>query len=91
MGDKYQSYKKALVELGLETLDERREQLCLKFALKCSKNEKAKKMFPLNEKTHIMNTRKTEKCQVQHANTDRLQNFAQIYMQNLLNEHEENL
>ena len=90
MGEKYQSYKKALVDLDLETLEDRRETLCLKFALKCSTNEKTKKMFPLIEKQHNMNTRKREKFEVQYANTDRLKDFALIYMQNLLNEQEEN-
>ena len=45
-------------------------------------------MFPLKEKTHTMHTRKTEKYEVMKANTDRLKDFALIYMQNLLNKHE---
>ena len=47
-------------------------------------------MFPLNEKTHQMDTRKMEKFKVQHAHTDRLKIFALIHMQNLLNEQEAN-
>ena len=47
-------------------------------------------MFPINEKKHNMDTRKTEKYIVNHAHTDRLKKFALIYMQNLLNEQEEN-
>ena len=46
-------------------------------------------MFPLNLKTHNMETRETEKFKVQHALTDRLKNSALIYMQNLLNKHED--
>jgi hypothetical protein len=88
LGSKYQSYKKALDVLDLETLDARREYLCLKFAQKCTANEKTKHMFPLNNKLHSMETRKGEKFKVQKANTDRLKNFALIYMQNLLNEQE---
>ena len=61
MGERYNGYQKALAELEIETLEQRRENLCLNFALKCSKNEKSKKMFPLNEKQHKMNTRKNEK------------------------------
>ena len=45
-------------------------------------------MFPLNFKEHDMVTRNEEKFKVQHAKTSRLKNFAQIYMQNMLNEHE---
>ena len=44
-------------------------------------------MFPVKMKTHKMNTRNYEKYEVQHANTERLQNSAKIYMQNLLNKH----
>ena len=49
-------------------------------------------MFPLNSKTHSMNTRMEEKYEVKYevkyANTERLGNSAIIYMQNLENEHE---
>ena len=87
LGNKYQSYEKALDELGIDTLEERRKTLCYRFAKKCLNNEKAETMFPLNEKRHNMDTRKTEKYQVNHAHTDRLKKFALIYMQNLLNEN----
>ena len=89
LGEKYQSYKKALNDLDLETLDTRREYLCLKFAQKCATNEKTKQMFPLNNKLHNMETRNGEKYEVQKANTDRLKNSAMICMQNLLNMQQE--
>jgi hypothetical protein len=63
------------------SLNEKREQLCLQFAKKCLKNPKTKTMFPENSKIHPMNTRKHEKCMVQHANTERLKNSSIIYMQ----------
>ena len=47
LGDRYKSYKKSLIELDLATLEERRESLCLNFALKAMGNEKTKHMFPL--------------------------------------------
>ena len=50
LGSKYESYKKALNTLNLETLEDRREILCLRFAQKCTKNIKRKEMFPLNKK-----------------------------------------
>jgi cell division septum initiation protein DivIVA len=75
-------------QLDLQTLESRREELCLNFALQCTKNNKMQHIFPLNSKTHSMNTRMEEKYEVKHANTDRLRNSAIIYMQNLLNEHE---
>ena len=72
----------------METLDERRKNLCLKFAIKCTRNKKLSKMFPLNENLHSMKQRVQNKFTVQHANTERLKTFSIIYMQNLLNENE---
>ena len=72
----------------MDTLENRREQLCLKLAQKCTKHPKLKHMFPINNKIHQMNSRETEKYQVQFANTARLQNSTIIYMQRLLNENE---
>ena len=88
LGNRYKSYQQALSDLDIETLDNRRENLCIRFARKCVQNEKTAHMFPLKEKTHTMHTRKTEKYEVMKANTDRLKDFALIYMQNLLNKHE---
>ena len=89
LDDKYQGYKKALLKLDIESLNDRREKLCLSCAIKAAKNDKSKHIFPLNLKTHNMETRETEKFKVQHALTDRLKNSALIYMQNLLNKHED--
>ena len=89
LGERYKSYQQALNLLGLETLNDRRESLCLTFAIKSSKNPKTKHMFPQNEKTHNMGTRNCEKFKVQHAHNDRLKNSAIIFMQNLLNQQED--
>ena len=91
LGERYRNYKQALIDLDLETLDERRQNLCLRFAIKSSKHEKTSKMFPLNEKGHRIKTRKPEKFKVQFAKTGRLKKSALIYMQNALNENEKNL
>ena len=88
--DKYETYQNALNILDMEKLSDRREELCLSFALKCLKNPKTANMFPENKKTHQMETRDPEKYEVQHANNERLKNSAIIYMQNLLNIHENN-
>ena len=88
LGERYKTYKHAQNFLQLESLNDRRENLCLLFALKSSKNPKTKHMFPLNDKTHVMNTRQSDKFKVQHANNDRLKKSGIIYMQNLLNKHE---
>ena len=88
MGEQYRGYKRSLNKLDMITLEERRKELCLQFAIKCTKNPKTRDMFPKNIKTHTMTFRNTEKYEVQHANTARLKKSAIIYMQQLLNEHE---
>ena len=85
LSDKYNGYENGLAHLGLETLENRREQLCLTFARKCTKIDKLKHIFPLKEKRHIMKTRKPEKFKVYKANHERYKNSAIIYMQKLLN------
>ena len=80
--------KKSLNILQIDTLKDRREQLCLNFALKCIKNPKTRHMFPENEKVHKMLTRNPEKFKVEYANTSRFRNSAIIYMQNWLNKNQ---
>jgi hypothetical protein len=70
--ERYLSYEHALKTLDLETLKERRRHLCMNFALKCLKNQRFKDMFPLNNKSHEMDTSITDKYEVQFALTDRL-------------------
>ena len=89
LGNRYVGYKKSLEKLNLENLYDRREELCLNFAKQCLKNPKTQNMFPLNVKSHHMPTRKNEKFKVQYANTERFRKSSIIYMQNLLNQHEE--
>ena len=82
MGEEFQGYQKSLDKLDIETLDARRETLCLNFALKTSKSPKMKEMFSLKDKHHDMQTKQPEKYVVQHANTERLKKSSIIYMQN---------
>ena len=88
LNDNYKTYKNALNLLELDSLSNRREQLCLEFAKKCTKHPKLKHIFPLNNKDHQMITRDEEKYMVHFVNTTRLQNSAILYMQRLLNENE---
>ena len=90
LGNNYISYKKSLLKLNILSLSERREELCLQFALKCLKNPRTQNMFPENQKTHKMETRNKEKYIINHANTERLKRSSIPYMQNLLNENEKN-
>ena len=86
LGHNYSDYGHGLQALGLETLEERREKLCLTFARKCLKNDKMKHLFPINYKSHKMETRNSDKYYIQFAHTKRLQNSPIIYMQRLLNQ-----
>ena len=89
LGKDIKDYSDALAEANLDSLKDRREELCYKFAKKCIKSEKSKDMFPIREKEHEMKIREEEKFIVQHANTERLQKSSITYMQRLLNKHEE--
>ena len=83
--DQYVNYRNALEVLGLQSLDERRESLCLKFAKKCLQVEKFKSMFPKKQQAHSMKKRETEKFLMRRSFTGRHQKSAIPYMQRLLN------
>ena len=85
MGKSYTTYKNGLEYLNLDTLDQRREKLCLKFAKQCLKTEKVKKFFPLENTKHGMKTRKKRKFKISKQNTKRYQNSAIPFMRKLLN------
>ena len=61
------SYNEKLKELNLESLSERRNILCERFAGKCIKNKKIMNIFNENKKHHKMKLRQREKYQVTHA------------------------
>ena len=86
MGKRYSDYNDALKCLNLEKLSERRKKLCLNFAKKSMKHEKAKKLFPLNNSKKQL--RNTEMFKVNFGNTGRYQKSTIPYLQNLLNENE---
>ena len=77
-------------KLNLESLEVRRDKLCLKFAIKYQKNPHENELFKPKEKKHKMILRHTETYKVNIANTNRYQNSAVPYMQRLLNEHDKN-
>ena len=49
LGEDYVSYREALKTLCLDSLKERRDKLCLNFALKAEKHEKFKKWFKISD------------------------------------------
>ena len=83
--DKYTSYKEGLKYLKMETLDERRRQLCLKFAKNCLKIEKVKGMFKKKTNLHDMILRKHKFYQETKIRTKRYQKSAIPYLTKLLN------
>ena len=64
LGDSYVCYDDALEITKLETLEKRREKLCLNFARSCLKNNISSSFFPLNPSTSEIETRDREKYHV---------------------------
>ena len=85
LGDQYLNYKNALNVLNLQSLEERRESLCLRFAKKCLQVEKFRSMFPIKHQVHNMAKRDNEKYIVRRTLTERHKNSAIPHMQRLLN------
>ena len=74
-------YENALEKLNLQRLDERREDLCLQFAKKCTKNPKNENMFPKN-----LSKNKVEYI-LPFAHNERFRNSPIPYMARLLNKN----
>ena len=85
LGQRYTDYPSALNFLSLQSLKTRREELCLRFAKKCLRQEKTKSMFPLNTNQMQLNLRDNEKFHVQFASTTRLLKSSIPSMQRALN------
>ena len=88
LGESYNSYEDALKKLGLVTLVERREQMCLKFAKECLKLEKMKTLFPRNESSHSMIKRNPEFYKVVKTQTERFRKSAIPSMIRMLNSYQ---
>ena len=91
LGEKYISYESALKNLNLESLYERREALCLKFAKKSLKLKQFQKMFPKHNNLHKMEKRNPLRYVVNNSNTDRYRRSAIPSMQRMLNEEDSKL
>ena len=70
----------------MKTLSERRNEMSLKFAKNCLKNEKVKNFFPLNNR--IKRTRHSEHFKVNFASTKRYGSSTIPTLQRLLNAEE---
>jgi hypothetical protein len=86
LDEQYSSYKDALVELELESLESRRGKLCLKFTKKAEKHEKHQNWFKLNGTTVNTRQQKNKYCDVRAFHT-RFQKSPISFLTKLLNEH----
>ena len=82
--DKYISYEHALLQACIPTMEERYRQLLLRFALKCTKNDRTHDILPLNVTNN--KTRPKEKYQVPFARTERFRKSTIPAMARLLND-----
>ena len=84
--EKYKDYDQALIKLNLDTLERRRQDLCLRFAKDGIKHNKLNDLFPTNTKEHNMKTRNNKRYKVDFANTERFRKSSIVTMQNMLND-----
>ena len=84
--EKFKNYEESLMLLNLDTLEKRRQELCLRFAKNGIKQDKLNDLFPKNYKEHEMKTRNVKKYKVNFANTERYKKSSIVAMQNMLNE-----
>ena len=83
--NRYRDYESSLIKLNLESLELRRNILCLNWAKQGIRNDNMKDYFPLNKAKQI-ETRNHEKYKVNFSNTERMRKGAITNMQHLLNE-----
>ena len=81
----YVSYFKALQDLGMDSLAERREKMSLKFAKNCLKINNMKYLFPRYLSKCSMKTRNSLKYVENKSQTSRYQKSAVPSMQRMLN------
>ena len=85
-GVNHTTYEDALAYFNIQTLKERREALCLKFAIKAYKNPKFSNWFPTNQ--YNINTRRQKRALVQiRTRTSRFSKSPLPYLNELLNSH----
>ena len=91
LGDSYKSYKQALEKLEVESLESRREKLCLTFGKRALKSEKFNKLFSYTDQSEPkINTRyaKTKPIYTLRPVTTKTKRYRRSpipYLTNLLN------
>ena len=81
----YKDYEEALRQTGLQSLDNRREMISLRFVKNSLKNLNFSKLFPLKKIKYVMNVRNPLKYRVNKANTERYRKSTIPYLQKQLN------
>ena len=85
IGHGYESYSKTLRDLNIETLFERRERLCLRFAKKSLNVENFKHLFPVYRNNHDMKTRYSPKYEQAKTASNRYKMSTVPHLQRILN------
>ena len=90
IGHGYDSYTQILKLLKIETLFERREKLCLRFAIKSLKVDNFSDLLPKHEKFHKMCTRDQNKFELTQTYSKKYKMSTIPYLQRILNKHVKN-
>ena len=85
LGKDYNDYEKSLEVLNMESLNQRRESMALKFVKNSLKNHNYSKLFPLRKANHGMSVRDSERFHVKVTRTGRHKDSAVPFLQRLLN------
>ena len=75
----------------MQTLYERRDLLCYKFAKKGLRLSQFKSLFPVKKSLHVMKRRSQGKYFVNKAKTERYKQSSIPFMQRLLNKYDANV
>jgi hypothetical protein len=86
LGPNYTSFRSALIQIGLDTLEDRRIILCKKFGGKAVKNNKHTKWFKPNVRVTVTRQEQPKFCPVV-ARTKRFENSPISYLTMLLNKY----
>ena len=89
LGEQYDGYQSALDATNLETLELRRNNICLKFAQRAEKDDKHCNWF--KPKNNIYTRQKDDKYWETIARTGRLKNSPIPHLTSLLNKHYQTL
>lgn len=89
LGDQYKSYHNARMQFMLQTLSERRHDLCVKFALKLFKSKYSNKFFTLVSSS--VTTRHQKLVVESHCNTKKCYTAPHNYLARLINENKDKI